>query len=281
MGTVAVVTDSTSYLPDGLAARLGIRVVPLQVTVGTRTGTEGLDVTAAMVTRALRDRLFVTTSRPSPADFAGAYRAALAGGASHVVSVHVSAALSGTWDSACLAAQDFGYGTVRVVDSRSAAMALGFAVLAASDAALAGADPAAVQDAAVATVDRTRSVFYVDTLEYLRRGGRIGSAAALLATSLSVKPLLHVEGGRVVPLEKVRTSAKALTRLVALTVDACGSGPVDVAVHHLDAPERAENVAARLREQIPSLGHLYTSEVGAVLGAHLGPGMVGTVVVRR
>ncbi len=180
-----------------------------------RSGRDGIDIDAAAVTLGLRERRSVTTSRPSPADFAAVYRAALAGGASAVVSIHVSAALSGTWDSARLAAQDFGYGTVRVVDSRSAGMGLGFAVLAAARASAAGSTAAEVQDAAIATVDRTRVLFYVDTLEYLRRGGRIGSAAALLGTSLSVKPLLYVNDGRIVALERVRTSSKALARSAA------------------------------------------------------------------
>jgi DegV family protein with EDD domain len=278
---VVVVTDSTAYLPPGVADEYGVRVVPLRVSIGSRTGTDGIEVSSAEVTRALRDRVAVTTSRPSPAEFAAAYRAALDAGATHVVSVHLSAALSGTWESAVLAAQDFEYGVVRVVDSRSTAMALGFAVLAAAGAARDGASAAGVQDAAVSTVDSTRTYFYVDTLEYLRRGGRIGTAAAWLATSLSVKPLLHVLDGQIVPLEKVRTSTKAIARLVQLTVDATGSGPADIAVHHLDAPDRAAEVAARLRAEVPSLGELHTSEVGAVIGAHIGPGVLGTVVVRR
>ena len=278
---VAVVTDSTAYLPPGVADEYGVRVVPLRVSIGSRTGTDGIEVSSAEVTRALRDRVAVTTSRPSPAEFAAVYREALDAGATHVVSVHLSAALSGTWESAVLAAQDFDYGVVRVVDSRSTAMALGFAVLAAAGAARDGASAASVQDAAVSTVDSTRTYFYVDTLEYLRRGGRIGTAAAWLATSLSVKPLLHVLDGQIVPLEKVRTSTKAIARLVQLTVDAAGSGPADIAVHHLAAPDRAAEVAARLRAEVPALGELHTSEVGAVIGAHIGPGVLGTVVVRR
>ncbi len=278
---VAVVTDSTSYLPSVLAAELGIRVVPLHVAIGAKSGTEGIEFSSADVTAALRAHVPVTTSRPSPAEFAAVYQAALAAGAENVVSVHVSATLSGTWDSARLAAQDFGYGVVRVVDSRSAGMALGFAVLAAGRAAASGAGAAEVQDAAVSTVDRTRALFYVDTLEYLRRGGRIGSAAALLGTSLSVKPLLHVEDGRIVLLEKVRTSSKALARLFQLTLDGACDGHVDVAVQHLDAPERAEELASQLRAAVPSLGELYVSEVGAVVGAHLGPGVIATVVVAR
>jgi DegV family protein with EDD domain len=277
---VAVVTDSTAYLPPGMADEFGVSVVPLRVTIGTRTGTDGVDVSPGQVTRALRDHVPVTTSRPSPGEFAAVYRKALDAGATNVVSVHLSAALSGTWESAALAAQDFGYGVVRVVDSRSTAMALGFAVLAAGRAAREGASASAVQDAAVSTVDNTRTYFYVDTLEYLRRGGRMGAAAALLATSLSVKPLLHVLDGQIVPLEKVRTSSKAIARLIQLTVAAARDRPVDVAVHHLAAAQRAAEVAERLRAEIPSLGELYTSEVGAVLGAHIGPGVLGTVVVR-
>lgn len=278
---VAVVTDSTAHLPDGVSAEFGLSVVPLRVTIGDRTGMDGIDLSPADVTRALRDRIPVTTSRPSPAEFATVYQKALGSGASSIVSIHLSAALSGTWESAVLAAQEFDYGVVRVVDSRSTAMALGFAVLAAARTARDGGDAAEVQEAAVSTVDRTRTYFYVDTLEYLRRGGRIGTAAAWLATSLSVKPLLHVLDGQIVPLEKVRTSAKAIARLIQLTVAAAGPGPADVAVHHLAAPERAAVVAERLRSLVPRLGELHTSEVGAVIGAHIGPGVLGTVVVRR
>ena len=278
---VAVVTDSTAYLPPGVADEYGVSVVPLRVTIGNRTGADGIEVSSGDVTKALRERVPVTTSRPSPAEFAAVYQKALDDGATNIVSIHLSAALSGTWESAVLAAQDFEYGAVRVVDSRSTVMALGFAVLAAARAAQGDASASEVQDAAVSTVDSTRTFFYVDTLEHLRRGGRIGTAAALLATSLSVKPLLHVLDGQIVPLEKVRTSAKAITRLIQLTVAAAGSDPADVAVHHLDAPDRATEVAARLRAEVPALGELHTSEVGAVIGAHIGPGVLGTVVVRR
>jgi DegV family protein with EDD domain len=280
-GSVAIVTDSTADLPIGVAEEFEITVVPLHVTVGARTRADGVDVTPADVTKALQQKEFVATSRPTPADFAAAYRSVLDAGADHVVSVHLSAALSGTWESAVLAAQDFAYGVIRVVDSRSTAMALGFAVLAAAHASREGGTAADVQEAAVSTVDRTRTYFYVDTLEYLRRGGRIGTAAALLGTSLSVKPLLHVRDGRIVPLEKVRTSAKAIARLVRLTVDAAGPGPIDVAVHHLSAPARAADLAAELRAALPQIGELHISELGAVVGAHLGPGVLGTVLVRR
>ena len=279
-GRVVVVTDSTAYLPDGLADELSVRVVPLQVVLGGRSGAEGSEVTPDQVASALSAWVPVSTSRPTPAEFAAVYRDALAGGASGVVSLHLSRELSGTWDSARLAAAEVGADAVRVVDSRSAAMGLGFAVLAAAEAAAAGAGPEEVYAAAVGTAERTTTLFYVDTLEHLRRGGRIGAAQALLGTALSVKPILHVREGRIVPLEKVRTVSKGVARLEALAVAAAGDGPADVAVHHLAAAERASLLAERLRARLPRVRKFYASEVGAVVGAHVGPGVLGVVVVR-
>ena len=280
-GRVVVVTDSTAYLPDGLADELSVRVVPLQVVLGGRSGAEGSEVTPAQVASALAAWVPVSTSRPTPAEFAAVYREALAGGASGVVSLHLSRELSGTWDSARLAAAEVGADSIRVVDSRSAAMGLGFAVLAAAQAAAAGGSPEEVYAAAVGTAERTTTLFYVDTLEHLRRGGRIGAAQALLGTALSVKPILHVREGRIVPLEKVRTVSKGIARLEALAVAAAGDGPADVAVHHLAAAERAALLAERLRTRLPQVGQFYASEVGAVVGAHVGPGVLGVVVVRH
>jgi DegV family protein with EDD domain len=160
-------------------------------------------------------------------------------------------------------------------------MGLGFAVLAAAECAAAGGSAAEVQGVATATVDATRTLFYVDTLEHLRRGGRIGTAAALFGTTLSVKPLLQLVGGQIVPLEKVRTSSKALARLVELTVRAAGTREVELAVHHVAAAERAAEVERQVREQLPRLRSSHVSELGPVIGAHLGPGVVGTVLVRH
>jgi len=279
---VAVVTDSTAYLPPGLVAERRIQVVPLEVRLGDRVGREGVDIDAAAVSRALADRhVTVQTSLPAPADFARTYRAALAAGAAEVVSVHLSRELSGTWDAARLAAQEVGPERVRVVDSRATAMGLGFAVLAAADASDGGADGAAVEAAAADVAARCRVFFCVDTLDRLRRGGRIGAAAALVGGALAVKPLLHVAQGRIVPLEKVRTTGRAAQRMLDLAVHAAGEGPADVAVHHLGAAERAEELAARLRERLPRVVRLLVSEVGAVIGAHTGTGLLGIVVVPR
>lgn len=276
---VAVVTDSTAYLPEGFSDRSGVRVVPLHVTINGQTGLDGSDVGPAELASALDERLTVTTSRATPAELADVYRSVLAGGADAVVSVHLSRQLSGTWEAARLAAEDVGPDRVRVVDSRSAGMGLGFSVLYAARRAAEGADAAEVEAAAVKAAEQTRTFFCVETLEHLRRGGRIGSAAAVLGTALAVKPLLHVDDGRIVPLEKVRTMGRAVGRLVQLAADAAGDGPVGLAVHHLAAPERAAELATRLDERIPGSTGCLISEVGAVIGAHTGPGVLGVVVL--
>jgi DegV family protein with EDD domain len=277
--SVAVVTDSTAYLPSELTEGYGIHVVPLYVVLPGRSGREGLDVSPDDVARALRVRgQTVSTSRPTPGDFVAAYRAALDAGADKIVSIHLSGELSSTSDAARLAASQIGEHLVTVVDSRSAAMGCGFAVLAAARSAAAGADAAEVAESARRTAHETTTFFVVDTLEHLRRGGRIGAAAAVLGSALSVKPVLHVKDGRVVPLEKVRTGARALNRLVQRAVETAGEGPVSVAVHHLAAPERAERLADELRERLPALRELHVSELGAAIGAHVGPGSVGVVI---
>lgn len=277
--SVAVVTDSTAYLPPGTAEQHGIGVVPLHVVLGHQTGTEGDEVSPSDVALALTERrLQVSTSRPTPGELAAAYRAS---GSSCIVSIHLSSSLSGTVESAQLAAAEVaGEGLeVHVVDSRTIAMGLGFAVLAAAREAERGGDLDTVT--AAAEVSDTDMLFYVDTLEHLRRGGRIGSAAALFGTALAVKPLLHVTGGQIAPLEKVRTASKALARLEDLAVERAGAGPVDLAVHHLAAADRATELATRLKDRLPRLGALHVSEVGAVVGAHVGPGLLGVVIARR
>jgi DegV family protein with EDD domain len=280
-GPVAIVTDSTAYLPDGLITRYGIRVVPIHVVIGGVSGDEGFEVKPSDVARALRDRRTdVTTSRATPEDFVRTYRELLGGGAAAVVSTHMSGKLSGTVEAAELAAVEFSDRVV-VVDSTSAGMGLGFPVLAGARAAAAGAPAANVREAVERAIARTSIYFYVDTLEFLRRGGRIGAAEALLGTALAVKPILHVVDGRVVLKEKVRTASRALARLEELALAAAGDGEVDVAVHHLDCPDRAHALAERLRERLPALRNLYSSEVGAAVGAHVGPGVIAAVVYRR
>jgi DegV family protein with EDD domain len=274
---VAVVTDSTAYLPAQTVQELGVRVVPLQVVVGGTAYAEGLQIDSRAVAEALRAYTPVSTSRPSPQELLDEYVAAAASGADSIVSLHISAAMSGTFESAVLAARESPVPT-EVVDSRSLAMGLGFLVLQAARSAAAGMSSSEIAAAARRRAACTRGYFYVATLEHLRRGGRISGAAALLGSALSIKPLLRLDDGHIEPMEKVRTASRALARLGELAVAAAGEQPVELAVHHLDAPERAAALADSLREAVPQACEVVVGEVGAVIGAHVGPGMVAAVV---
>ncbi|MFC9804401.1 DegV family protein [Streptomyces griseoaurantiacus] len=277
---VAIVTDSTAYLPPRTMERHGITSVPLTVVLGDRAFEEGTEISARSLAEALQKRRSVTTSRPSPQLFAETYRRVAGAGAKEIVSLHLSSEFSGTYDAAALAAREAPV-PVRVVDTGMVAMALGFCALAAAETAEAGGT---VDDAVTAAEKRaagTSAFFYVDTLDYLRRGGRIGAAQALLGSALAVKPLLRLNDGRIDLLEKVRTASRAIARLEEIVAERAAGAQVDIAVHHLAAPERASALAERLRTRVPGLEDLHVSEVGAVIGAHTGPGLLGAVVSPR
>lgn len=207
---IAVVTDSSACLPTQLADDAGVHVIPLPVLItGQPARPTGDELIAALRSRT------VTTSRPSPDLLAQRYAALLDDGASTVVSVHISAELSGTVDAARIAAQSFGDAVV-VVDSRTVAMGLGFAALDAAQTARDGGDVAAVLSRIRETVSRSHVLFYVDTLKYLRRGGRISVPAALVGGALAVRPILRITAGALTVSEKVRTTARAQTRLIQL-----------------------------------------------------------------
>ncbi|MEV4327525.1 DegV family protein [Microbispora rosea] len=275
--SVAVVTDSTAYLGAEATGRWNITVVPVQVILADREIDDVTPFDAGLLAHALKDRSPILTSRPAPERFADAYRRAAANGAAAIVSVHLSGALSGTADSARLAAREAPV-PVEVVDSGSIAMGLGFAVLAAAGAAVSGAPAAEVADVARRRAAAASTFFYVETLDYLRHGGRIGRVAGLLGSALSIKPLLRMADGEIGVLEKVRTGSRALARLEDLVVEAAGDQPVDVAVQHLMAAERAEALTKGLTARLPRLVRMWVAEIGPVLGAHVGPGMLGVTV---
>jgi DegV family protein with EDD domain len=273
--SIAVVTDSTACLTPAMIASSGVSVVPIHVIVDGATHYDGLDISGDEVADALQRGSSVSTSKPTPQQFLDAYAAAVDSGATAILSVHVSAALSGTYDSARLGARDASV-PVTVIDTQSIAMGLGFAAMAAARAAADGAGVEQAAEIARRSAADSQVLFYVDTLEFLRRGGRIGKASAWLGGALRVKPLLHVVGGEVAPLEKARTANRALSRLTELAVEAAGERPVQLAVQHLRAPERAEVVAQRLREALHT--DVAVGEVTAVMGVHVGPGCVAVTV---
>ncbi|MDV3223045.1 DegV family protein [Intrasporangium sp.] len=276
---VRVVTDSTAYLPASYLEEHRIEVVPLHVVVAGREHVEGRDITPAEVAAALREYTIVTTSRPSPAVFAETYARLAADGATHIVSVHLSSQMSGTYEAAALAATEAPVPVV-VIDSETIGMAMGFAVVAGAQVAASGGDVDAVAAAIRERLTPSGVLFYVDTLEHLRRGGRIGAASALLGSALAIKPILAVRGGRIVPVEKVRTSARAVARIEAMVLEHVTRAgvKVDVAVHHLDAAGRAEQIAEHLRGRLPGEPEILVVELGAVVGAHVGPGTVAIAI---
>ena len=284
MSRTVVVTDSTASLPADLAAAHGITVVPLQVVVGATPYEEGAEgATPDTVAEALRAFVPVSTSRPAPAAMLEVYERLASEGATEIVSVHLSSEMSGTYESAQLAAQQASI-TVVPVDSRQVGIATGFAVLTAAEVVAGGGDARAAAAAARRRAEATTSLFYVDTLEHLRRGGRVGAAAALLGGALAVKPLLAIEDGRVVNRERVRTAGRALARLEELAVAAAGEEPVDVGVAHLASEERGAVLAERMAERLVANlegREVQCGEVGAVLGAHVGPGMLAVCVAPR
>lgn len=276
MSNVAVVTDSTAYFPPEWAHEHEISVVPVQVVVAGQAYDETEVEDASFVTRALSEWKSVSTSRPAPERFIAACRERIERGADAIVIATLSADLSATYESALLAAREVEV-PVTVVDSRSIAMGLGFAVIAGADAARSGAslDEVAMtisKRAAAASV-----LFYVDTLEYLRRGGRVSSAKAAVGEALSVKPILELVDGHVVQLEKVRTSAKAIARMVEIAVGRAHGSEVEIAVQQLDAEDRATDVANLLATRLPH-ARIVECGVGGVVGAHVGPGMVAVIV---
>jgi DegV family protein with EDD domain len=283
MAGIAVVTDSTSSLDAAEAARADISIIPLQVVIDDISRPES-EVLPREVAHALRGGRQVTTSRPTPEVIGNTYAKLAGAGYDAIVSVHLSSKISGTCSAAQAAATSVDI-PIAVVDSRTLAMAVGFAVLTGAEAARSGAAYQEVEASVRRRAAAATTYFYVDSLEYLRRGGRIGTAAAMVGSALAVKPLLTVTDGEIRACERVRTESKALTRLEELSLQAMTraaqpNGAVDIAVHHLDNPEGARQLVKRLRGRVGG-GEVVIAEVSAVLGVHVGPGTLGIVVSPR
>jgi len=270
--SVAVVTDSTADLPPQLTALRSITVVPLTLNFEGKALLDGVDIRPDDFYRRLPSAtIHPTTSQPSPGRFAEAYSALLADHDA-VVSIHISGKLSGTYESARQAAEMTDPKRVKVIDSENVSMSLGLLTLAAAALASSGAGADAIETKVLAMRRHVQTYFSVATLEFLRRGGRIGRASALLGSVLQVKPVLCIRDGLVTPLERVRTFDRALNRIVELTREVDRGQGVCVIVGHADAEADAERIAAELD---PIAETLMIQPLGPVVGAHAGPGVVG------
>jgi DegV family protein with EDD domain len=269
---VAIVTDSTADLPSQLVKSRGISIVPLTLNFEGRSLLDGVDIKPSEFYRKLPNATtHPTTSQPAPGRFAEMY-SELLNDHSEIVSIHISEKLSGTFASAVQGAEMTDSKRVMVVDSELVSMSLGLVTLAAADIAARGANAKAIAEKVIAMRDDVQTYFSVATLEFLRRGGRIGRASALLGSVLQVKPVLCIRDGLVTPLERVRTFDRALNRIVELTREVDRGHGLCVIVGHADAEADAERVA---RELEPIAETLMIQPLGPVVGAHAGPGVVG------
>ena len=273
--SVAIVSDTCHYLPPALIAENGIHQVSLYVHLPTGTKRESEIRDYAEFFRQLRESAELpTTSQPSVGDFLAVYEPLLDDG-EEIVSIHLAGGMSGTVASAEQARQTLGRRAerVHVIDSATACGGEGLVVLAAAAAARAGGDGSAVKDRALRAREELRMWFAIDTLEYLRRGGRIGGAQAWLGAALKIKPILTVES-EITPIERVRTSHRALERLAGLLAERARDGADGWMVQHIQAPAEAQELVARGRELF-GCEPVGVSEIGPVIGAHVGPGLLG------
>lgn len=273
--SVGIVTDSTCYLPAEVIAELGIEVVPLQVISNGIAFNEVGGITVDEVAAALRSGKPVTTSRPNPEVFVEAFEKLHRAGHESIVSVHLSSELSGTYESAVLASRKVNF-KVDVVDSRGIAMMLGFAVQAGAKLAISGGSHAEVLDLIQRKCAGASIIFYVDSLEFLEKGGRITAMQAKMGASMNLKPLLHMINGKVEQQELVRSSEKSIARMIEI-VAAAARIKSEIAIHHVEAFESASLVAQELKE-ITGAEAISISSAGAVVGTHVGPGALAVVV---
>lgn len=273
--SVGIVTDSTCYLPAEVIAELGIEVVPLQVISNGVAFNEVGGITVDEVAAALRSGKSVTTSRPNPEVFVAAYEKLHNAGHESIVSVHLSSELSGTYESAVLASRKVDF-KVDVVDSRGIAMMLGFAVQAGAKLANSGGSHADVLDLIQRKCAGASIIFYVDSLEFLEKGGRITAMQAKMGASMNLKPLLHMINGKVEQQELVRSSEKSIARMIEI-VAAAARIKSEIAIHHVEAFESASLVAQELKERA-GVEAISISSAGAVVGTHVGPGALAVVV---
>ncbi|MFN2113128.1 MAG: DegV family protein [Anaerolineales bacterium] len=275
MSKVAVVTDSSPYIPQEIIEENNIHVVPLTVIWGEENYYDGVDITPVEFYKRLETaKVMPSTSQPSVADFEVLFRKLHQQGYD-ILAVLISEDLSGTISSATQAKNMLPEARIEIINSRSLAMALGFQVLAAARAANQGASLEDCKRLVLDARDKAGVVFVLDTLEFLHRGGRIGGAKRFVGTLLNVKPVLAIDDGLVVPLDSVRTQKKALERIVDLIDErTAGRQNIRLATLHANNPETARFILDQALKRIPAVEQVF-SEVSPVIGTHAGPGAVG------
>jgi len=276
---IEIVTDSSAHLPPEQRQQHHIHVVPLKAIFGTTEYRDEIDLTNAQFYQMLPNaKEHPTTSQPSAGDFIEVYKPLLDAG-KEIVSLHLPSKLSGTYASACAAKTELEHQfkqalPLSIVDTPWLSMALGLLCIAAAQAAQAGKSRDEVIANVNALIPNLNLIFVLDTLEYLKRGGRIGGARAMLGTLLNVKPMLEIKHGQVEPLEQPRSRTKALQRLLEIATERSGGKPIHAAVLHAQAPQDAASLEKQVRARF-ECKTLYLSEIGPAIGVHTGPNAVG------
>lgn len=278
MSKIAIVTDSTAYLPTELCNGFQLYTVPLQVIWGEETYRDGIDITPLeFYSRLQTAKVMPSTSQPSPAAFEQVYQTLLEQDYD-IISVHISQKLSGTLDSAYQARDSLKTNRITIIDSKATSMALGFPALVLARAAKKGMGIDELCQLAEKCVQNTGVMFVVSTLEFLHRGGRIGGAQAFLGTALSLKPLLELRDGLIEPIEKIRTMSKATDRMLDLLEERVGERrPIHLAVLHANAPADAEKLLEKACQRFNpgDIKEAFCTSVSPAIGTHTGPGTVG------
>ncbi len=280
LAQVKIVTDSTADLPLEIREKLGIRMVPLKVHFGKETFLDSVDIISSeFYTKLSQSQELPTTSQPSPVDFMEVYKELCDQPDTSVISIHLSSALSGTYQSAMLAKSLLDNQTnVVLVDSKSACYGLGLLVIAAAEAAQAGKSVDEIQALVQDLRNKTRIYFILDTLEYLYKGGRIGKASAMFGSLLNIKPILTLDdGGEVDSVDKVRGHKKAVKRIIELLQKDFEGQRINVGIGHSQSRDGAEEIYHLINEQFQVNQHSYT-DLGPVIGTHTGPGTLAVFV---
>lgn len=278
--SVRIVTDSTVDIPKEQVEAAGITVVPLTVFFGDEAYLDGIELDNAGFYRKLQEnKVLPTTSQPSPAKFHEAYTRLIEEGADGILSVHLSSQLSGTYQSARNASEslpeDLKKVPIEVIDSLTISAGMSRVVLQAAQEARDGLSLEEIKAHVLDELARTRILAVLDTLEYVRRGGRIGGASAMLGNMLSVKPIISLKDGAVVPLERPRTRSKAYVRIAQLVAD---MAPIEAVSIAESSAEVGQQLAEALKATYP--GEVIRYKLGAALGTHTGPGTVAVAVVK-
>ena len=271
---IHLVTDSTAYLPPEIKEKYKVHTISLKICVGDQTYDEEGGITREAFYRLLDTvETAPTTSQPSAGEFMALFEGLLGEG-DEVLAVFISEGLSGTIPNAQIAAREVSPDRISIVDSRTSSIGLMIMVIAAGEALAAGQTRSQVVSLLDRMVEESAVFFSVENLAYLHKGGRIGAASRYLGTLLNIKPILYIQDGKLQPLDKTRTTKRARKRLLDEVVAAVGGRPVRAAVAHIQAPEAAAEMAARVREEL-NCTSVYVSEVGPVIGTHVGPGFLG------